>query len=252
MRPSRTMLAATLLAAALASCRDVPAPESGVLSVSPLMLPYPSVVVGDTMRDSLGVAAALRVIAYGVGGTAVDPQPAATFVLLDTGVAHLAGAHLIGDKAGSTVRIVGNVAGIQTLPQLALVTLKPDTLVPADSTHQVHLFVFPRDTAATADLNVQVQNTAGASRSGVDGIIVRYDVTRSPPVVGSGASVILLNGNALSTRDTTAGSGKASRTLRFRLAAAAPVTDSAFVSATASYRGQALGVVQFTIVFKSQ
>ncbi len=251
MRRSRAMSAA-VLAAALVSCRDVPAPESGVLSVSPLMLPSPAVVVGDTMRDSLGVAAPLRVIAYGVGGTAVDPQPAATFVLLDTGVAHLARAYLIGDRAGGTVRIVGNVAGIQTLPQLVLVTLKPDALVPSDSTHQVRPFAFPRDTAATADLNVEVRNTASASPSGVDGVVVRYDITRSPPVVGSGPSVLLLNGNSLSSRDTTAGGGKASRTLRFRLAAAAPATDSAFVSATASYRGQSIGVVQFTIVFKAQ
>lgn len=250
MRRSHLALVAALSAAAMASCRDVPAPESGVLSVSPLLLPSPAVVVGDTMRDSLGAAAPLRLIAYGVDGEPVDPQPAPTFVVMDTG-AHLAGTFLIGDVTG-TVRVIGSVSGLQTLSQVVLVTLRPDTLVPSDSTHQVRRFRFPEDTAATADLNVRVLNT-DATPTGVDGVIVHYEITSAPPVVGTGPSVMLLSGNVQSSRDTTANSGTASRTLRLRLAGVDPTrTDSATVNATASYRGQPIGIVQFTIVFQPQ
>jgi hypothetical protein len=250
MRRAHLALVAALLAAALASCRDVPSPDSGVLSVSPLQLPSPAVVVGDTMRDSVGAAAPLRLVAYGVDGEPVDPQPAPTFVLLDPG-AHLAGAFLIGDATGS-VRVIGSVSGLQTQSQAVLVTLRPDTLVPSDSTHQLRKFRFPEDTAATADLNVRVQNT-DATPTGVDGVIVRYELTYAPPVVGTGPSVLLLAGSVPSTRDTTANGGTASRTIRLRLAGVNPTqTDSAMVSATASYRGQPIGIVQFTIVFQPQ
>lgn len=251
MRRRHAMAAATLLVAVVTACRDVPAPESGVLSLSPLLLPAPAVVVGDTIRDSTGAAAPLRVIAYGVGGDPLEPQPTATFVVLDSG-AHVTGSWLIGDRAGSTVKLVGSVAGIQTQARSVLVTLRPDTLVASDSAHQVRQFTFPRDTAATAELNVLVRNTA-ATPTGVDGVIVRYEIVYAPPVVGSGATAVLLSGSVASSRDTTAGGGRASRAVRLRLAAADPTrTDSAVVTATASYRGQSLGLVQFTIVFQPQ
>lgn len=248
MRRERVVLAAAMLAAAVASCRDVPAPEGGVFSVSALLLPSPAVVVGDTMRDSAGAAAPLRLVAYGVNGEPLDPQPTTNFVVLDATAHVVGGAYLVGDASG-TVRVVGNAGGVQSVPQLVLVTAEPDTLVPSDSTHQVRTFTFPVDTAVNADLIVQVRSAAGA---GVDGVIVRYEITRSPPAVGSGATVVLLNSGVPSSRDTTSGGGTASRTLRFRLAAAAPATDSATVTASAAYRGLSIGVVQFTVVFKAQ
>ena len=251
MRRRVVTIVATLAATVGASCRDVPAPDGGVFSVSPLILPSPAVVAGDTMRDSLGVAAPLRVVAYGVDGDTASPQPEPTFVLLDTG-AHLADDLLIGDQAGATVRIVGSVAGLQTQQRSVLVTLRPDTLVAEDSAHQVRTFQALQDTTASADLNVLVQNLE-APPAGVDGVIVSYEVMRAPPVVGTGPTVVLLSGSVLSTRDTTANGGKAARTLRLRFAAADPTrADSASVTATASYRGQSLGVVQFTIVFQPQ
>jgi hypothetical protein len=40
--------------------------------------------------------------------------------------------------------------------------------------------------------------------------------------------------------------------VRFRLLAISAPTDSAVINATASYRGQTLGTVQFTVVFTKQ
>ena len=85
MRRGHAAALAMLVATLVVSCRDIPAPESGIFSISPLMLPSPAIVVGDTMRDSLGAVAPLRVVAYGVDGDSVTPQPTPTFVVLDTG-----------------------------------------------------------------------------------------------------------------------------------------------------------------------
>jgi hypothetical protein len=253
MRGRRLSVVALAVAAVwFVGCRDVPAPEGGILSVSRVILPSPGLVVGDTMRDSLGLAAPLRVIAYTVSGDSASPQPQATFVLLDTG-AVLANDTLIGEDAGIRVRVVGTVAGLQTQPESVTVTLSPDTIVPSDTTRHERTVNLLVDTIATIDLNTTVHHDDGGTLSGVDAVIVRYELVRSPPSNALGPAVVLTNGTVPSTRDTTSNGGKATRTIRFRVFNFSDqYPDSAIVNASASYRGQSLGTVQFTIVFKNQ
>jgi hypothetical protein len=234
----------------LVSCRDIPAPEGGVLSVSPVLLPSPGLVAGDTMRDSTGLVAPLRVIAYGVTGDTLR-SISATFVALDTG-AHLSGALLIGDKEGKTVRVIGTVQSVQTQPVSVKVTLAPDTLMAADSVLQRRSYSLTSgDTVVSADLATLVTHRVG--NSGVEAVIVRYLIERAPPGNGNGPTLLLLNGVVPSDRDTTDASGRAARTARFRLAAkSAFASDTASVSATASYRGRTIGRVLFTLIFRVQ
>src|SRR5712691_4014399 len=133
MRGARKVVAVTFGATAwwLVSCRDVPAPVGGVLSLAPVRLPSPGLVAGDTMRDSVGLAAPLTVVAYGVNGDTLK-NAIASFVALDTG-AHVSGAWLIGDSVGRTVRVVGSVATLQTQTVSVKVTTSPDTMDPNDS-----------------------------------------------------------------------------------------------------------------------
>lgn len=235
----------------LVSCREVQSPEEGILSLSPVRLPSPGLVQGDTMRDSTGLVAPLRVVAYGVAGDTLH-NVVATFVALDTG-AHLDGALLIGDKAGTTVRVIGSVAAIQTQPTLPVpVTLSPDTLVPADSvTHHRTYSLIAGDTIVAADLNTNVLHRVGAAPSGVGAVIVRYLIERAPPGVNNAQTLVLLNGSAPSNRDTSAvPSGSASLKARLRLLALNTfTTDTALISATASYAGRQLGRVLFTLIF---
>lgn len=237
---------------ACAACREVPAPEGGVHAISPLMLPSPGLVVGDTMRDSLGMAAPLEVIAFGLDNEPLDPQPERSFVVLDTANAHLAdGRFLVGDKAGTTARVVGMVGALQTQPASVKVTLQPDTIVAADSLE--HLVVYqltpPPDTIAETTLNVDVRNVA--ARAGVEAVIVHFFIDQAPPSINDMPSVILLNGNVRSTRDTTTSNGRASRVARLRLAALSQhQTDTVRVSATTAYRGVSVGTVRFILVFQ--
>lgn len=241
----------------LTSCREVPAPEGDVLSVSRVLLPSPGLVVGDTMRDSLGVAAPLRVIAYRADGQPADPQPTATFVSLDTG-AHLAtgSAFLIGDDAGTSVRLVGTVAGLRTQTEIAVVTQRPDTLVAADSTRHTKRFSLLTDEIAinSAELNVIVQHRNGTAVTGVDAVIVRYAIVRALPAVpDKGPTIVLVSGSVPSSRDTTSGGGRAARVAQLRnFTFSSALPDSAIVNATASHRGVSLGFVRFTIVFMHQ
>lgn len=243
-----------LLAALLAGCRELPTPAGGVQAVSRVLLPSPGLVVGDTMRDSLGVVAPLRVVAFDERGDTVSPAPAATFTLLDT-TAQLAGDVLIGRAAGRA-RIIATVAGLQTRMDTVFVTLRPDTITGADSTRHVRrVNLLAGDSSyASADLTVIVQNREGAAVTGVDAVIVTYAITRSPAQAasGSGPTVVFVGGTAAAVRDTTANGGRAAKSIRLRIPAQPTLPDSAMVSATASHRGQTLGTVQFTIVFQTQ
>ena len=244
---------ALALAAAwwLVSCREVPAPEGGVMSVSPLQLAAPGLVVGDTLRDSLGLAAPLRVIAYDIDGNPV-PNADVTFVVLDTG-AHIENAYLIGDDTVAT-RVVGAVAGLQTAVQTVRVTLEPQFLEARDSVRHF-LTVGVADQERTADLNARVLNRQGADK-GIEAVIVRYEIVQAPPPSNpeAGPAAILLpnTGNPAASRDTSDNAGNVSRQLQLQLLRISALTDSVIINASASHRGQSLGTVQYTVVFVKQ
>jgi hypothetical protein len=247
-------IAGVILGAAawwLVSCREIPAPDGGVFSISPIRLPLPGLVAGDTMRDSLGLVAPLRVIAYAADGEPLSPEPEMTFVALDT-AAHFAGALLIGDNVGS-VRVVGSVGSLQSAVATVKVTLAPDTLVPADSVAFAKSYSIPADTIAISpELGVVVQHL-GTATSGVEAVVVRYTIDQAPTGNGQGATVVLHSGNARSDRDTTDATGRAARTARLRINALTTfASDTVLISATSSYRGVTLGTVQFTVIYTKQ
>lgn len=226
----------------LVSCRDIPSPGA-VLSISTVLLPSPGLVVGDTMRDSTGVVAPLRIVAFSTAGDTVQ-NVVPSFVVIDTG-AHLVGAFLVGDRV-DTVRVVGSVDAIQSQPTTVKVTLSPDSMVAADSIvhHRTYSII---DTVVNADLNTSVVHRVGTSLSGVEAVIVRYVINRATQ---SNGTLVLLNGNIASSRDTTDAGGRASRTARLRLLVKDSLAvDTAMVTATSSYRGRTLGSVSFVIVF---
>jgi hypothetical protein len=249
----RIVLALGALAAWMVSCRDIPAPEGGVAAVGPLRFPSPGVVAGDTMRDSTGVAAPLTLVAYGTDGEPLTAPPAATFIVIDT-TAHMGGSgnlFLVGDHIG-TVRVVGEVGALQTRQAQAKVTLRPDTLTASDSLlHHVTYSLSSGDSVVSSPpLKVDVKQV-GATSTGVEAVIVRYSIDRAP--LGTPPTLLLMNGSVVSERDTTETSGGASRVARLRLKALSTfAADTAFVTATSSYRGRVLGTVTFTIIYTKQ
>lgn len=236
----------------LISCREIPAPENGVFALSPVRFPLPGLVAGDTMRDSLGMVAPLEIVAYGLDGEPLSPQPAASFIVLDT-LAHTSGVLLIGEEPG-TARVIGAVGALQTQPATVKITLSPDVLVAGDSVlhHKTYAIISGDTVIVSADLNVLVQHL-GTPNTGVEAVIVRYQIDQAPTGNGSGPTVVLYSENAPSSRDTTDGTGRAARRARLRLAALTlAAEDTVRISATSSYRGQSIGSVQFTIIYIRQ
>jgi hypothetical protein len=238
-----------VLAWLLASCLDVPAPEGGILSLSPVRLPSPGLVVGDTMRDSTGVAAPLQVVAYDAAGTPVQGA-AISFVVIDTmPAAHLSGPFLIGDTVG-TVRVIGSTEALQTQPTSLKVTLSPDTMVAADSIVHRRKYTLGVIDSVDANIATTVQHRVGTVTSGVESVVVRYAIEQSPTGINNAQTMFLVNGNVPSERDTSDATGRASRTARLRLLVKNTfATDTALIRATASYAGRTIGNILFTLIY---
>ena len=248
----RRMAGGVLAAAAFwaVSCRDIPAPDNGIQSISALLLGSPGLVAGDTLRDSLGLTEPLRVIAFGLDNQPLDPQPTAAFIVLDTGAFLADGRFLIGQTPGTTVRVVGEVGSLQTQPTSVRVTLSPDALVATDSTTHHARYAIATDTVAQATLNTRVLHVSTSDTSGVEAVIVRYAIVEAPAGTGTIPTAVLLNGSVLSDRDTTDNTGRASRTARLRLRQLVTwVQDTVVVNASASYRGASIGTIQFLLIF---
>src|SRR5688500_19707376 len=92
------------------SCGEVPTLADGVAYITPVLLPLPAVAAGDTLRDSLGRAAPLRVRAIGRDSQEILGLPT-TFVTtsLPADVTIDANGYLVARDTLRSVRLVGRV-----------------------------------------------------------------------------------------------------------------------------------------------
>ena len=259
MRYRLVALAAAATAAIGIGCRAIPAPVDGVLALSPILLPSPGVVAGDTLRDSTGRAAPLRVVAFGLHGegdtiTTVVP----TYVVLDPGAHVTPDGYVIGDSVRpSPVRIVATVGTLQTSAANLSVTPLPDSIGPTGATTLATVTWAPTDTTArSAALGATVLATGLVPPQGVQAVIVRYAIVSAPPGFNNAVTGILLGASGTpTTADTTNTSGQVAPTIRVRPAALAvpSAPDSFVVTATASYRGVPLrgSPIRFVVPIKS-
>lgn len=230
----------------LAGCLDLGGPKDGVVSISSLRLPYPSVVVGDLLRDSLGTPAPVSIIAYGPDGQELTTEPK-TFVGLDSSVRVDVDGTVRGvtrDTLGG--RVVGGAGALQTPPQRIIVTIAPTTVTKGtDPTPIVFVAEAPDSTANTnwsPSLTVTVR---GANDAPAQGYVVVYSLIEMPDalVPGTPTAYIAEGAAPRMPRDTTNTAGVASRRVILRQAAVATDirngsrSDSVIVRATVKYLG---------------
>lgn len=245
------IVASTLIVAAIAAiaCVDMSVPE-GPASISEIKLPSPSLIRGDTLRDSTGEVAPLRVVAYDAGNNIITGAVTVFFIPDSAPPARLGPNNtLIGDSVRlGNVNVIGQIGALQTPGVSIPVTRRPDTIIvtPADT-----IFApLSGDTTQKGQGPIQV-SVLSAKDSASQGIIVNYTLLHTPPSVDPGRfpAVYLSaeNGNP-STVDTTDASGKAMRQVTVvsaRLADSLLISgqkvDSAVVVVTVRYARENLG-----------
>jgi hypothetical protein len=225
------------LAAAIAtlSCGEVPTLESGIAYYTPVQLPLPTVAAGDTLRDSLGHVAPLRVRAFTrdsqeIGGLTVTFVPTA----LPSDVTIDANGILVARDTLRSVQLVGrigerfqtSVATLQIVPEPSAISRADDAA--ADSTYPL---------PAIRPLPVTVTGTyRGVSRP-VNGIIVRYRIDSLRPAgLDLGSAILIVSGggplrpDSTTAVDTTKTTGNATRSV---LVSGGSAVERVFISASA-------------------
>jgi hypothetical protein len=229
------------------ACVDMSAPK-GAASISMLLLPSPSVVVGDTMRDSNGVAAPLRVIAYDKNDAPLPDLAAQFFITDSAAAAHLDKSNIVvGDKQG-LIHIVGQVSGVQTLPVDVPVTVAPKVFASSTKSDTLTVpLVRTGDTTSASSNSAAITATLkGVGDTASLRFVVKYELKSAPASVPGNLPAVFLTDDAgkIARADTTDASG-ASRKLVVRSGLLADPaltsggkTDSAVVIMSVSYKGK--------------
>jgi hypothetical protein len=243
MMASMRRLAApfSVVVAAVIGCADIGAP-GGIGALDFTGVPFPAVVTGDTMRDTLGVAAPLRATAYdGAGNVIVGPD--VQYVSLDTGVVIDANGFLRATRREGTVRVVASVNGLQSQQRLIAVTRTPDS-VTAGTTALSFTYRIP-DAAANVSvpmsLTVKSNDVAGGVSPNVTGWLVRWRIVHNGDTLAPSDTAIAAlwatAGTRHTLRDTTKTDGTAGRRLRIYSNLLPPQPDSFIVIAEVKHRG---------------
>lgn len=254
---NRILLCGGIAAAvAVAACADVGTGPEVPAAIELPPFAFPTVVVGDTLRDSLGAVAPIKAIVRNSAGDIIaDARPSYLYadytrdsafrVDTITGIV-VARAKVI---AGRLAARIGSSLQV-TRPLIA--TVRPDTAFTGPPPASLLVSLLP-DTGRTraegntsAELPVLLQNRQGNSTTGVHGWIVSFRLVRPANPTNDTTKAVFLVDEQLraSVVDTTSPEGGASRRVRVRPASfpvpqgSARVTDTVIVEATARYRGQ--------------
>jgi hypothetical protein len=216
------------------ACVEIPTGTDDVLSFQVNPLPSPSVVVGDTLRDTAGVAAAVSVTAFNYQGAEVENVPA-RFRALDgrIRVDSITGI-VVGDSVSTPSRLLATFEGFNSFLNIPVV-LRPDTVVPANDRDSLAYSLTDTATNVSNALGVKVLHGLTTTDSAVASYRVTFDLV--PPTDSLLARLVADNGTR-SRVDTTDASGVASRKLKVDVAQIAEAVDSVIVMANVKYKGQ--------------
>ena len=240
-------------ALSLAACLDLSGPTDDIESLSALQPPYPAVIAGDTLRDSLGIARRLEVTAFSGRGDTVPEPEGLRFLLADTGTGvRIENGYLIAGAKLGRVRLVAQVPGLQTQPAVVDVVPRPTMVRPVlaatNDTVTLATKSYGLQPSLSSDpLQVRVVADGGAASADVNGWIVRYVIVRQPPAIDGGVTPAYLaadggraiRGDSATAIDTTA-AGIAGRQVVIRPFLMRNPTDTVVVEAHVRLHGVAL------------
>jgi hypothetical protein len=246
------------IATAAVACIDL-SPPTGPASISLIQLPAGFVVRGDFMRDSAGTPAPPIVIQFNSTGHTIAGTVPQFFITDSAPVAHFdpVTGVLVGDALG-TVHVLGQVGALQTPIVPISVTVEPTVLDEGTGALDTIRAPVSNDSTVVGSSSMPVI-VSGVGDTGVQGVVVRYVITKSLASTSSGHPAVFITGvqGVLTTTDTTNSSGQATNNrinVRAGLLADVAVAtgqkiDSVIVQANATYKGMPLAGSPVTFVF---
>ena len=219
------------------ACTDISGSSTSVLSLQFDSLPAPSVVVGDTLRDTTGAVVYPVVHAFNYKGDEIATAPI-YFQSPDSGVTVDSATGLIvaDSLRSSPARIVATAGSLQAIQRIN-VTLRPDTIAASDGIDTLNYSLLDTTKNVSNAVTVKLSHGVSPDDSAVANYLVSFAiVSQSNPNL----SELVNDAGRPSIVDTTDAGGIAGRKIRVHPVNLSDPTavDSVIVQATAKYRGQ--------------
>jgi hypothetical protein len=237
------VVGAIALAGWAGACTKVGGDPNAVVAISFDELPFPAVVVGDTLRDEAGVPVLLSAVAFNSEGEII-PDAQITFLSLDT-AGFVSPEGYVISKPGTTVsmRLVAEASGLQSRALGLIITPEPDSMA-RDGTVDTLRYTSPDvPENKSQSIGIKLFNTSVDPPVTARGWIVRYSVEyHGVPVATATSNFLWLvdESNRRSSEDTASTEGQVGRQLRVvsdSLTGSSGEADSVVVIATATHRG---------------
>jgi hypothetical protein len=254
MSRARPALLATVAALVLAAgCAEISTNPEIPASIEAVALPFPSIAIGDSLRDTLGVAYPVRAIVRNIGGDVIDDAPIRylyvqnardTALLVDS-----VSGHVFADAAsgGTLTQVAARFSSLLQVLIPIRITNAPDSAFRTDS---ARLVGFVPDTgrrgvdsnSVAVTVRAQYQNAAETYQNSADWL-VRFAIVRPANLTNDTTAAVFLvhtDNTRPSQLDTTGTDGLASRRVRVRpslFPAAGKEVDTVEVEAVVMRRG---------------
>jgi hypothetical protein len=232
------------------ACTDVATDPNAVVAVRFEGSAYPSIVVGDSLRDSLGARQPIFATGLNYKGEAIA---GAEFVFSspDTNLRVVNNGMVFARSRktdGSPARVFATAGSLQSQPDSLLIVPRADSIKAAQDVDTAG--VLPAGSASTGltllPVSVFGDTLAGAPKAGVPGWLVsfqlRYHGVLLPPTDTSTAFTFVTVGSGVNTSlkatfvDSTDASGKAERGVFVQSIPAAVTRDTIYLIATIQAR----------------
>ncbi|MEK0431218.1 MAG: hypothetical protein RL139_1022 [Gemmatimonadota bacterium] len=216
--PRGRRLAPVVVALGLAvGCAELGTDPGQVASIDFTGFPYPAVITGDSLRDSLGVVTPLSATAYDARG-AVRADAVITFVSPDTGVTIDALGRLRTTRRPGSLRVFASVDGLQSGGRTLLVTAAPDTVYATSATAPTVSYTIPdAATNLSPELAVALRSRTDVAAPNVTGWLVRWRTVHRGDTLAAGDTTLVALQSTAGRRgavDTSTTSGASTRRLR--------------------------------------
>lgn len=243
-RSSLTRLLAPLavvIAALAGSCTAISTSPTAIAALQFDTLPFPAVVTGDTLRDSLGVVRPLHAIAFnGAGG--VIPNAALTYLALDSGLTISSTGIVTAQRRNGLVRVIASSPALQSAAETLSVARRPDSLVVTGLIDTIR-YTLPDSAAANVSpplgLQIATLDTAGGI-TGTAGWLVSYQVLfhgKSLAITDTTIATLWNSAGLPSLQQRTDAGGNVAPKLRVRSTFLPSAVESLTVVATVRYHG---------------
>ena len=257
----RLLVATVALTACLTACTEVSTDPNAVVAIRFEGSSYPSIVAGDSLRDSLGTLQPLRATGLNYKGAAVS-NAAFVFSSPDTVLRVLASGNVFATRRkpdGTPARVFATIGSLQSQPDSLLVVQRADS-IKAMKQVDTALFV-PGSGASTAEgspaFQVLGDTAAGKPKAIVPGWLVSLQLRYHGTTISSSDTTFAFTFETVGSTtsavrahkfvDTTDASGTAGHRVFVRTLSAAE--DTIFLIATIRQRkASAEPIVDSTLV----